>query len=337
MGDALRPEERPESRAALQHQACRCSWPACWRKTLVPPAPKKGVISDLDDTLWKGIVGDEGPENVHWDLHGDAQMHGLYQKLLGSLSENGTLVGVASKNDPAVVAKTFERSDMILRPEQVFPIEASWNAKSGAVKRILETWNIAADSVIFVDDSPMELAEVAAQHPGIECVLFPKEDPVAALQMLRRLRDLCGKDKVSSDDLLRLASIRQGAAFRQQAEGGSAPESFLEQAQAVVTFDFSAAAEPRTLELVNKTNQFNLNGRRWAEADWHKEAGKRPLADRHRQLRRQVRAAGNHCGCEGEVSGRAPAGGYLGDELPRLLSPHRAPDAALAVRDRRGR
>ena len=241
-------------------------------KALVPPAPKKGIISDLDDTMWKGIVGEVGPENVQWDLHGGAQMHGLYQKLLGSMSDSGTLVGVASKNDPAVVTKAFERSDMILRSEQVFPIEASWNAKSGAVKSILEIWNIAADSVIFVDDSPMELAEVAAQHPGIECVLFPKEDAVAALQMLRRLRDLCGKDKVSSDDLLRLASIRQGASFRQQAEGGSAPESFLEQAQAVITFDFSAAGEPRTLELVNKTNQFNLNGRRWADADWHKDA-----------------------------------------------------------------
>jgi FkbH-like protein len=240
-------------------------------KALVPPAPKKGIISDLDDTMWKGIVGDEGPENVHWDLHGDAQMHGLYQKLLGSLSDTGTLVGVASKNDPAVVAKTFERPDMILRSEQVFPIEASWNAKSGAVKRILEAWNIAADSVIFVDDSPMELAEVAAQHPSIECVLFPKSDAVACLQMLRRLRDLCGKDKVSSDDMLRLASIRQGAAFREQSDGGSAPEAFLEQAQAIVTFDFSAAGEPRTLELVNKTNQFNLNGRRWAPADWHRE------------------------------------------------------------------
>ena len=241
-------------------------------KTLVPPAPKKGIISDLDDTMWKGIVGEVGPENVHWDLYGDAQMHGLYQKLLGSLSDNGTLVGVASKNDPAVVAKAFERSDMVLRPDQVFPIEASWNAKSGAVKQILEIWNINADSVIFVDDSPMELAEVAALHPGMECVLFPKEDPVAALQMLRRLRDLCGKDKVSSDDVLRLASIRQGAAFRKQAEGGSAPESFLQDSKAVITFDFSAAAEPRTLELVNKTNQFNLNGRRWAEADWHKDA-----------------------------------------------------------------
>ena len=239
-------------------------------KTLAPPAPKKGVISDLDDTMWRGIVGEVGPENVHWDLHSDTQIHGLYQKLLGSLSDHGTLVGVASKNDPAVVAKAFERPDIILRQEQVFPIEASWNAKSGAVKRILEIWNIAADSVIFVDDSPMELAEVAAQHPGIECILFPKEDPVAALQMLRHLRDLCGKDKVSSDDALRLQSIRQGAAFRELAEGGAAPEGFLEKAQATITFDFAAAEEPRTLELVNKTNQFNLNGQRFTPADWHK-------------------------------------------------------------------
>ena len=136
--------------------------------------------------------------------------------------------------------------------------------------RILETWNIAADSVIFVDDSPMELAEVAAAHPGIECVLFPKNDYQAGLAMLRQLRDRCGKERVSKDDALRLESIRQGAAFREQASGGAAPESFLQQIGAVVTFDFAAASEPRVLELVNKTNQFNLNGGRYTQPDWQK-------------------------------------------------------------------
>ena len=188
---------------------------------LVPPAPKKGIISDLDDTLWSGIAGEVGPDAVTWDLASHAQLHGLYQKLLASLADSGTLIGVASKNDPAVVAKAFERKDLLLRPEQVFPIEVHWNAKSGSVARILETWNIAADSVIFVDDSPMELAEVAAAHPGIECVLFPKNDYQAGLAMLRHLRDRCGKERVSKDDALRLESIRQGAAFREQASGRS--------------------------------------------------------------------------------------------------------------------
>ena len=235
---------------------------------LIPPAPKKGIISDLDDTLWSGIAGEIGPENVSWDIASHSHLHALYQKLLASLSEHGTLVGIASKNDPKVVARAFEREDLLLRPEQVFPVEVHWNAKSGSVAQILETWNIAADSVIFVDDSPMELAEVAAAHPGIECVLFPKNDYAAGLAMLRRLRDLCGKERLSSDDALRLDSVRQGAAFRVQAAAAATPESFLAQAEAVLTFDFGCAAEPRVLELVNKTNQFNLNGRRYTEADW---------------------------------------------------------------------
>ncbi len=237
---------------------------------LIPPAPKKGIISDLDDTLWSGIVGETGPDAVSWDLASHAQLHGLYQKLLASLADFGTLIGIASKNDAAVVNKAFERKDLLLRPQQVFPVEVHWNAKSGSVARILEAWNIAADSVIFVDDSPMELAEVAAAHPGIECVLFPKNDYRAGLAMLRHLRDRCGKERVSKDDALRLDSLRQGAAFREQASGGAAPETFLEQISAAVTFDFGANAEPRVLELVNKTNQFNLNGTRYTQPDWQK-------------------------------------------------------------------
>jgi len=239
-------------------------------RLLVPPAPKKGIISDLDDTLWSGIVGEVGPDAVAWDLASHAHLHGLYQKLLASLAESGTLIAAASKNDPAVVQKALERQDLLLRPGQIFPIEVHWQAKSGSVGRILETWNIAADSVIFVDDSPMELAEVAAAHPGIECVLFPKDDYNSCLAMMRLLRDRCGKEHVSADDAVRLDSIRKSAAFREQSSGGAAPESFLQQVGAVVTFDFGAGDQPRVLELVNKTNQFNLNGRRYTEADWRK-------------------------------------------------------------------
>ena len=237
---------------------------------LVPPAPKKGIISDLDDTLWSGIVGETGPEGVSWDLASHHQLHGLYQKMLASLCENGVLVGVASKNDPAVVKKTFERADLLIRSEQVFPFEVHWDAKSGSIARILNVWNIGADAVIFVDDSPMELAEVAAAHPGIECICFPKSDYAAGLAMLRRLRDLCGKERISQEDTIRLESIRRGAEFQEQAAGGAAPEQFLQQLNATISIDFDCGSEARTLELINKTNQFNLNGIRLTEADWQK-------------------------------------------------------------------
>ena len=234
---------------------------------LAPPPPKKGLITDLDDTLWRGVVGEIGPENISWDLASHSQLHGLYQKLLASLAAEGVLVGVASKNDPAVVQRAFEREDLLLPPDRVFPLEVHWNAKSGSVERILQAWNIAADTVVFVDDSPMELAEVAAAHPGIECLLFPKADYAAGYALLRRLRDLFGKPRLSEEDAIRLESIRQGAPF-QQADGERTAEAFLQRADAAVTFDFSPAGDPRALELVNKTNQFNLNGIRYTEADW---------------------------------------------------------------------
>jgi len=241
---------------------------ACVR-VLVPATPKKGIITDLDDTLWNGIVGEVGPEGISWDLSSHHHLHALYQNLLASLSEQGTLVAVASKNDPEVVKSAFSRRDLLLPAERVFPFEVHWQSKSSSVSRILETWNIGAGDVIFVDDSPMELAEVEAAHPGIQCIQFPQGDYAAGLAMLRHVRDLCGKERITVEDTLRLNSIRQGAEFRGMAEDGAVSDSFLEQAQAVVTVDFAPSPEDtRVLDLVNKTNQFNLNGVRRTDADW---------------------------------------------------------------------
>ncbi len=235
---------------------------------VVPAAPRKGLITDLDDTMWAGLVGEVGAAGVSWDLSSHSQVHALYQNLLAALASEGVLIGVASKNDPAAVEDALRRPDLLLPPDRMFPRDVSWGAKSAAVERILRTWNIGADSVVFVDDSPMELAEVAETYPGIECLRFPGNDYSAAFEFLRRLRDLFGKPRVSQEDLLRLASIRQGEVF-QQAAGGATPEEFLRQADAEIAIDFETGAEdPRVLELVHKTNQFNLNGIRCTPAEW---------------------------------------------------------------------
>ncbi len=179
------------------------------------------------------------------------------------------MVAVASKNDPDVVKSAFSRTDLLLPAERVFPFEVHWQSKSSSVSRILETWNIGAGDVIFVDDNPMELAEVETVHPGIQCIRFPKGDYAAGLAMLRRIRDLCGRERITGEDTLRLDSIRQGAEFRRMAADGAVSESFLQQAEAIVTVDFAPSPEDtRVLDLVNKTNQFNLNGIRYTEADW---------------------------------------------------------------------
>jgi FkbH-like protein len=232
------------------------------------PAPKKGLITDLDDTMWRGLLGEAGVAGVGWELAGGGHLHAVYQQLLAALAESGILVAVASKNDPALVEDALRRPDLLITRERIHPVEAGWGAKSEAVTRILRAWNIAADSVVFVDDTPMELAEVAAAHPGITGIAFPKSDPAAAWTMVERLRDLFGKPAISEEDRLRLASLRDSVT-EAPAEGGAGFEAFLAGAAAVVTLDLRLdASDPRAVELVNKTNQFNLNGRRYTEMQW---------------------------------------------------------------------
>jgi FkbH-like protein len=232
--------------------------------------PKKGLITDLDDTLWAGILGEIGADRIAWDMAGHAHMHGLYQKFLGSLASSGVLLAVASKNDPALVEQAMARNDMILSKESLFPIEAHWKPKSESMGRILETWNIGAADVVFIDDSPMEVAEVHAAFPEMECIVFPKGDHQAIWDLLKRLRNCFGKEVVSSEDLIRLNSIRTGSTLRSSAQnGGSSIDDFLVKAEAVITLYFgSDASDNRAFELVNKTNQFNLNGKRYSESDW---------------------------------------------------------------------
>jgi len=234
---------------------------------LYPPPPKKGLITDLDDTLWRGIVGEIGPEAVSWDLARHAHAHALYQQALAALADFGVLVGCASKNDLAVVKKTFERPDLLLSAHQVFPFEVHWSPKSESVARILAAWNIAPDSLVFVDDSPTELAEVQARYPAIECLLFPTEDVEGIARLLDRLRKLFGKPSVLEEDRIRSSSLRTAQEIPAATPAGNA--DFLHNAEGVITFD--AATNPhdaRPLELINKTNQFNLNGRRLTEAEW---------------------------------------------------------------------
>jgi FkbH-like protein len=237
---------------------------------ICPPASKKGLITDLDDTLWDGILGETGVAGVYWDLEHKAQLHAAYQHVVQSLADSGVLVAVASKNDPALVEEAFRRSDLALQRDSVFPLEAHWVRKSESVARILKTWNIAADAVVFVDDSSTELAEVQAAFPEIECLRFPKESPEQTLHLFHTLRERFGRESVSEEDKIRLASLRsqEGSVLGALAAGAN-PDDFLASAEAVLTLDWSnPPADARPYDLVNKTNQFNLNGKRCTETEW---------------------------------------------------------------------
>jgi FkbH-like protein len=233
--------------------------------------PKKGLITDLDDTLWSGILGEVGVEGISWDMEHHAHLHGLYQQLLRALAEEGVLIAAASKNDAVLVEEAFRRAGMILSAERIFPFEIHWRRKSESIANILRAWNITADSVVFVDDSAMEIADVNCSYPEIECLQFPKDNYEAAYELLHTLRDLFGKGALREEDAIRLETIRRAATVPPfvSEDSSESANTFLEQAEAQLTLSLiKDPPDPRALELVNKTNQFNLNGRRFTEAGW---------------------------------------------------------------------
>lgn len=232
--------------------------------------PAKGLITDLDGTLWSGIVGEDGIDQVSWSLDSHSQIHGVYQQFLSSIASTGALVGVASKNNPDIVAQVFERRDLLLKKDEVFPFEVHWSNKSESVQRILNQWNVGADAVVFVDDSPAEIAEVQAAFPELICRVFPKNNPAGVWSLLGELRERFGKSVVSEEDILRRKSIRDAEASRKNIAASEVSlDEFLRSAEARIYFECSRAADDlRAFELVNKTNQFNLNGRRYIESEW---------------------------------------------------------------------
>lgn len=232
--------------------------------------PKKGLITDLDDTLWAGILGEVGVEGISWDLSDCTHIHGVYQQFLASLASAGVLLAATSKNDLALAEQALGRSDLALSRDRLFPLEIHWGPKSDSVKRILETWNVAPGDVIFVDDSPMEVAEVQVAIPQMECVVFPKGDDRAIWNLLKRLRDCVGKSAVSREDEIRLSSIRTSRTLRGSVERhGLGTDDFLRNLEATIDFRLGAdGLDHRAFELINKTNQFNLNGRRFSDSEW---------------------------------------------------------------------
>jgi len=235
---------------------------------LFPAEPRKGLITDLDDTLWLGILGEIGSENVGWSLETHAQQHGLYQQYLAALAERGVLVAIASKNDPELVTKALSRPDFLCARSAIFPVECRWGAKSASIARVLKTWNIAARDVVFVDDSPMELAEVSAAFPEITCLQFPRNDTAGLWRLLENLRRIFGHTNLQDEDRIRAASLRSQGQMWGESDT-LASDDFIRRLEGNVSLDFSKdSRNTRAFELVNTTNQFHLNGRRWAEREW---------------------------------------------------------------------
>lgn len=221
----------------------------------------KGIIVDLDNTLWGGIVGEISPEGV--DIGG---FYEQFQILLSKLASEGYLLGIASKNSLNTVKEVFLKRPLKVKLDDFFPIKVNYEEKSKSIREILSEWNILAKDVVFVDDRQFELEEVKRNHPDIKTVLVPEQSADYS-RFFESIRTLFPKKSISKEDKLRLESIRSGVKFAIE-EKAADPEEFHKSLNSEVIV-YKGFTE-RAFELVNKTNQFTINGLRITEEDEEK-------------------------------------------------------------------
>ena len=229
----------------------------------VPTEPAKLVITDLDNTLWKGVIAEDGPAGISWRAEGAGYRHFVYQTFLKRLKSEGVLLAAVSRNSPDVAVAPLRSGEMPVKEEDFVSVVASYYSKSAQIRELARQLNLGLDSVVFVDDNPLELQEVSQQLPTVQCVAFPAHDediPALLTELNRRF----GRREVTAEDRSRtdLYRRRLEGMVPQTADGADLRDFLRDLRMRLVLHDRSGSDKARAVQLINKTNQFNLNGRR---------------------------------------------------------------------------
>ncbi len=231
-------------------------------------APKKVLVLDLDNTLWGGVVADDGLEGIEL---GDTSPRGeafkSFQKYISSLKQRGVLLAVCSKNDLAKAQEPFEKHpDMVLKLDDIVSFKANWEPKSENIRAMASELNLGLDSFVFVDDNPAEIEIVRQFVPEVTTILLGP-DPADYVAQLADCR-LFEPRSITGEDAERTQQYRSDAQRKNLEASVTDMGAYLTslEMEAVIS-EFAPVDVPRLSQLINKSNQFNLTTRRRSEAE----------------------------------------------------------------------
>ena len=234
-------------------------------------SPKKVLVLDLDNTLWGGVVGDDGVDGIEiGDTSPRGEAFKAFQAYIASLKERGVLLAVASKNDHARAAEPFQRHpEMVLRMADFVAFKASWGPKSESLRQIAQELDLGIDSLVFVDDNPAEVEIVRQFVPEVTTILLGPDpaEYVTELEDARLFepRSLTVEDGQRTDQYRREAERRTELSL---AGGVTDMDAYLGSLDMVASvLPFRPEDVPRIAQLINKSNQFNLTTRRRSDAE----------------------------------------------------------------------
>lgn len=227
---------------------------------------RKCLIVDLDNTLWGGVIGDDGIEAINVDRGDPAgEAFVTFQEYIKQMKERGVILAVCSKNELDIAMQPFEQiSDMPLKLDDIACFVANWESKAENVKRIASELNIGLDALVFFDDNPAERMLVKSELPEVEVIDVP-EDPAYFIEALDGARCFDWAT-ITEEDQNRTDTYSAESKRRSLESNTSSYELYLSELKMFAEPTTSIGIHgPRFNQLINKTNQFNLTGARTTE------------------------------------------------------------------------
>ena len=227
----------------------------------------KCVVLDLDNTLWGGVVGDDGLDGIELGDLDETGAFRSFQSYLKELGGRGLLLAVCSKNDEAVARRVFrEHPGMILREEHIAVFVANWEDKATNIRRIRDKLNIGLDTMVFLDDNPFERNLVRQMLPEVVVPELP-EDPGLYVRAISEL-NLFEAASHSALDLQRVALYKDQDKREEERSRFASLDDYLKSLETIARLArFEPRDLPRIAQLLQRSNQFNLTTRRHSEAE----------------------------------------------------------------------
>lgn len=228
---------------------------------------KKTLVVDLDQTLWDGILAEDGADGIGVGDSTRGEAFAAFQRTVAQLASQGLVLAAVSKNDIDEVRKAFrEHPGMILREDDFVQIIANWRPKHDNIRELAETLNLGVDSFVFADDSPYERGLVRHELPGVAVVDLDDEPASHVAKLLADnwfgVRELTGEDRT------RAAAYRKEVDRRNFLSGFDSLQEYLRELGITVELSAPEAAQvPRVAQLTLRTNQFNLTTTRLQQQD----------------------------------------------------------------------
>lgn len=228
---------------------------------------KKCIILDCDNTLWGGIIGEDGLSGIKLGNTHPGQSFVNFQQEIVNLYHRGIIVALCSKNNEADVLDVLNNhQDMVLKKEHITTYQINWDDKATNIKKIANDLNIGLDSLVFIDDNPFECNLIKEQLPDVTVIELQTSAPL----MKKQLQELALFDSLtfSSEDKKRNEMYASDQNRKKIRSESSSLEDYLKSLGLVVTIAPVGTQEiSRVAQLTQKTNQFNLTTKRYTEAD----------------------------------------------------------------------